>query len=67
MMEDNDLYGCSVYDFKYEEDPGLLGSMIESVEKLASAAEDGSDISAVTKLLEKQNTMEPQYMCEVVK
>ncbi len=67
MMKDNDLYGCSVYDFRYEEEPGLLGSMIESVEKLASAAEDGSDISAVTKLLEKQNTMEPQYMCEVVK
>lgn len=67
MMKDNDLYGCSVYDFKYEEDPGLLGSMIESIEKLVSATEGGSDISTVTKLLEKQNTMEPQYMCEVVK
>lgn len=67
MMKENDLYYCDVYDFKYEEEPGLLGSMIKSIEKLTSAAEESSDISALTKLMEKQDMMEPQYICEVVK
>ena len=35
-----------------------------SAKKLASVAGEKSDISALTKLMEKQDPIEPQYLCE---
>lgn len=66
MRNDCGLYDCEVYNFRYEREESLLGSFIESIDKLAGSAESG-DISALIKLMEKQNELPLQYMCEVRK
>ena len=41
-----------------------FSSLVTSARKLAGAAGEKSDISALTKLMEKQDPIEPQYLCE---
>lgn len=66
MMGEYGLEDCAVYDFRYENDESMLGSLIKSVDKLTEAA-GSSDIKALTELMERNNELPLEYMCEVVK
>lgn len=67
MMAEYYLEGCSVYDFRYENDEGMLGGLINSVERLAEATSGSGDIRALTELMEKNDELPLEYMCEVMK
>ena len=64
MQKDCDLEDAEVYEFCYQPDESLFSSLVTSAKKLAGAAGEKSDISALTKLMEKQDPIEPQYLCE---
>ena len=67
MMKIFDLKDCEIYEFRYEPEYDILSSLIQSIEKLADASSDSGDIEALTELMEKNNEMPLQYMCEVTK
>ena len=64
MQKECDLEDAEVYEFCYQPDESLFSSLVTSAKKLAGAAGEKSDISALTKLMEKQDPIEPQYLCE---
>ena len=64
MQKDCDLEDAEVYEFCYQPDESLFSSLVTSARKLAGAAGEKSDISTLTKLMEKQDPIEPQYLCE---
>lgn len=64
MQKDCDLEDAEVYEFCYQPDESLFSSLVTSAKKLAGVAGEKSDISALTKLMEKQDPIEPQYLCE---
>ena len=64
MQKDCDLEDAEVYEFCYQPDESFFSSLVTSARKLAGAAGEKSDISALTKLMEKQDPIEPQYLCE---
>ena len=64
MQKECDLEDAEVYEFCYQPDESLFSSLVTSARKLAGAAGEKSDISALTKLMEKQEPIEPQYLCE---
>lgn len=67
MMDEYELWDCEVYEFRYEPEYGLLGGLIQSMDKLAEAASGNSDINALAELMESNNELPLQYMCEVTK
>jgi len=67
MKADCKLGDCEFYDFKYEAEYDIFGTLIESINKLAEASESQSDINALIELMEKEGQMPLQYMCEVTK
>ena len=68
MKEECGLRSCELYEFRYEEEPGLFEELIESAVELADIKAAGKgDIGALTELMEKKNDMPLRYMCDVVK
>lgn len=67
MEKECGLYECEIYNFRYEKEEGLLTDFIKSIDKLAESGKTNSDISALIQLMEKQNQIPLQYMCEVIK
>ena len=67
MMYEFDLKDCEVYEFRYEPEYSILNSLIMSIDKLAEATSGDGDIKALTELMERNNEMPLQYMCEVTK
>lgn len=65
MKEDCDLEDAEIYEFRYQPDESLLSDLVASVKKMANASGEKSDLSALTKLMEKQSQMDLQYLCEV--
>ena len=65
MKEDCDLEDAEVYEFRYQPDESLLSDLVASVKKMVNASGEKSDLSALTKLMEKQSQMDLQYLCEV--
>lgn len=64
MQEDCDLEDAQVYEFRYQPDESLLSSLVSSAKKLAGVSSEKSDISALTRLMEKQSQIDLQYLCE---
>lgn len=50
MQKECDLEDAEVYEFCYQPDESLFSSLVTSAKKLAGAAGEKSDISALTKL-----------------
>lgn len=67
MVENFGLDNCDIKEFRYEPDLGVLNSFIQSINKLADASAGNGDIKALTELMEQENEMPLQYMCEVTK
>lgn len=64
MQEDCDLEDAQVYEFRYQPDKSLLSSLVSSAKKLVDVTSEKSDISALTRLMEKQSQIDLQYLCE---
>lgn len=67
MKQEFGLNDCIVYEFRYESEFDILGSLINSVDKLTEMSSGSGDIKALTELIESNNEMPLQYMCEVTK
>lgn len=67
MKEEYGLTDCEVYEFRYEPSYGLFDGLIESIDRLAGAAGQEGDISAIVELMEKNGELPLQYLCEVTK
>lgn len=66
MKNKEGLSDCDVAVFRYVPPENLFTGLIEGMDKLAESKTSG-DISAIVELIEKQNEMPLQYMCEVKK
>lgn len=67
MIEEFNLDGCKVYDFRYEAEESIFDALVQSIDKLSDAAAGESDIGALVELMESDGSMPLQYMCEVTK
>lgn len=65
MAQEFHLYDCAVYEFRYEPEYDILSSLIRSMDKMSDAS--SGDIEALTELIESNNELPLQYMCEVTK
>lgn len=67
MINDCGLSGCDIYEFRYLPEDSLLSGLMKSVDSLAESVSGSSDISSVIRLMEENNSLPLQYMCEEIK
>lgn len=61
------LEDYEIYEFRYEPEYSVLSSLVTSMGKLADASSEDGDIRALAELMQENNEMPLQYMCEVTK
>lgn len=61
------LEDYEIYEFRYEPEYGILSSLVTSMGKLADASSEDGDVRALAELMQENNKMPLQYMCEVTK
>ena len=67
MLAEFSLSGCEIYEFRYEPEPGILDTLMKSVDKASDAVSGGGDIDALMRLLEQNDELPIQYMCKEIK
>lgn len=64
MQEECGLEDAEVYEFRYQPEEDLLSGLVGSAKRIVKAAGRQSDLGALTQLMEKQDEMTLQYLCE---
>lgn len=67
MIEEFDLEGCEIYDFRYEAEESIIDTLVQSIDKIADASAGESDIAALVELMDSDGSLPLKYMCEVRK
>lgn len=67
MIEEFELKDCEIYDFRYEAEESIFDTLVQSIDKLADASADKSDVGALVELMDSEGSLPLQYMCEVKK